>query len=170
MTPIVIATTPGRECWLAQCLKSVGDRPVMVLSDYSFELGKIRWMYNNTNFQRWLLLHDSVVIKDQKVFDLLFSYPKSVAVSTCPVKFGMYLGVYHRDTLAKTGIPQPTSKIEAIHYERAWSNHYCSLEDVPVLFQDFTDQLSKGTQEVLGRVNLVLENEYLIKYKGTWAY
>jgi hypothetical protein len=170
MNAIVIATTPGREEWLAQCLKSIGDRPVIVLSDYTFELGKIRWMYNNTNLDRWLLLQDSVVVKNPQIFDLLFSYPKSVAVSTCPVKFGMYLGVYHRETLTKVGMPQPISKEEAIHYERVWSDQYCAAEDVPVLFQDFTDQLSKGTQEIFGRVNLVLENDYLIKYKGTWAY
>lgn len=169
MNAIVVATTPGREEWLAQCLKSIGDRPVIVLSDYTFELGKIRWMYNNTNLDRWLLLQDSVVIKNPQIFDLLFSYPKSVAITIDPVKFGMYLGIYHRETLSKVGMPQPISKQESIDYERHWSNKYCATEDVPVLFQDLTDKLAKGETQMFGRRNLILENEYLIKYKGTWA-
>ena len=169
MNAIVVCTTPGREGWLSQCLRSIGDRRVIVISDYSFELGKIRWMFENTCCERWLLLQDSVVIKDKFFFDKIFAYPKSVAVSTCPTRFGMYLGVYHRDTLAAAGMPEVKSKEEAIHYEMHWSNRYCSLEDVPVMFEDFIDHNNKGHINLFGRDNLILENDYLIKYKGTWA-
>lgn len=169
MNTIVIATTPGREGWLSQCLKSIGDRRVVVLSDYSFELGKIRWMFENTCCDRWMLLQDSVVIKDQSFFDKAFAYPKSVAVSTCPTKFGMYLGIYHRDTLAAIGIPEISTKEEAIYHEMHWSNKYCRAEDVPVMFTNFTDHNNKGVVNLFDRPNLVLENEYLIKYKGTWS-
>jgi hypothetical protein len=37
---IVVGTTPGRENWLKQCLESI-QRPVLVLYDHTFELGKI---------------------------------------------------------------------------------------------------------------------------------
>jgi hypothetical protein len=168
MIPIVIATTPGRENWLTQCLGSLGDKTAIVLSDYSFELGKIKWVYDNTCLDRWLLLQDSVVVKDHRFFDLLEEYPHSVAVSNCPTVFGMYLGVYSRDTLSAVGIPKVNSKEEAIHYEVAWSNKYCSVENVPVLFTDFADGNSKGFRYVFGRNNMVIENEYLIKYKGNW--
>ena len=169
MNTVVIATTPGREQWLAQCLKSIGDRPVIVLSDYTFELGKIRWMFENTCLDRWMLLHDSVVIKDQRFFDKAFEYPRSVAVSPCPTVFGMYLGIYHREILSVCGIPKITSKDEAIYHEVRWHEDYCKVEKVPVMFSDFIDHNNKGVKELFGRPNLILENDYLIKYKGTWA-
>ena len=169
MNTVMVATTPGREEWLAQCLKSFKGHPAIVLSDpNTYELGKIKWMLDNTKVDRFLFLHDSVVIKDPKFFDIAFSYPKSAALSPDPVKFGMYMGVFHRDTLLKTGIPEVKTKEEAIYYEVQWCNKYCSLEDVPVMFPGFTDYTAKGTKEIFGRKNLVLENEYLIKYKGTW--
>lgn len=168
---VAIATSPGREHWVSNCLKSIGHIPYIVVSDYGYELGKIQWMYDNTNFDRWLLLQDSVSIKDARFFDMAFSYPKSVAVSNCPVKFGMYLGVYCRETLDKVGIPTAFTKEDAIHYERHWSDEYCATEgDVPTMFEDFKDQNATGIREMFGRDNLILENEYIIKYKGTWAY
>lgn len=168
--PIVIATTPGRGNWLNQCLESIGDRQVIVVSDYSYELGKINWIFNNTTIDRFLLLQDSVVVKKQEFFDLLEQYPKSLAISDCPILFGMYLGIYSRETLSKINIPIPKSKDEAIHYEQCWSKEYCATEEVPLLFNDFKDQLNKGTKDHFGRINLILENDYLIKYKGTWSF
>jgi len=169
MNTVMIATTPGREQWLAQCLASLKGHPAVVLSDpNTYELGKIKWMLDNTTVDRFLFLHDSVVVKDVKFFDLVFSYPKSVAISPDPNKFGMYMGVFHRDTLNKVGVPGVKTKEDAIYHEIHWCNKYCSAEDVPVLFSDFTDYTAKKTEMVFGRKNLVLENDYLIKYKGTW--
>jgi hypothetical protein len=165
---IVIATTPGREEWLSQCLKSLGNRDHIVISDFSWELGKIKWMYDNTSIERWLFLQDSIVIKDEKFFDLIFSYDKSVAVSSCPVLFGMYLGIYHRETLSKINIPKVKDKEQSIFYEHSWNNEYCKNEKVPLLFKDLSDSNSKGQKFLFGRNNLILENDYLIKYKGTW--
>ena len=54
---IVIATTPGREQWLQQCLASI-KHPVLVLSDFTFELGKINWIFNNTKIERFMFLQD----------------------------------------------------------------------------------------------------------------
>lgn len=168
MNQIFIASSPQREHWVEQCSKSLGDIPHTVICDYGYELGKINWIWNNTNFDRWLFLQDSVVIKDTSFIDMIFSYPKSVAISNCPVPFGMYLGVYSRETLNKVGVPKARTKEDAIMWEVEWSNKYCSVEDVPVMFDDFTDGNAKGIKDMFGRPNLVLENDYLIKYKGTW--
>ena len=37
------------------------------------------------------------------------------------------------------------------------------------MFPEFTDHNAKGVEQHHGRINLVLENDYLIKYKGTWV-
>ena len=168
-TEIVLMTFPGREVWLDQCIKSIGKRDVVVLSGYGHELDKIRWVCENTNIERFVLLQDSMIIKDQSFFELAMSNPKSVAFSNCPVKFGMYMGVFCRETLLKTHMPVVRDKEHGIELEVSWANEYSHYEpDAPLLFDKFHDHYANGTKQLHGRINLVLENDYIIKYKGTW--
>jgi hypothetical protein len=165
---IVIATTPGRENWLAQCLASI-KRPVLVLSDFTFELGKINWVFNNTTIERFFFLQDSVVIKDERLFDLL-DENASIALSSDPSIYGMYLGIYEREHLAKIDIPIPVSKREAIDFEISWTTKYCqAAKNVRIAFPDLADRNADRKEIVFGRENLVLENDFLIKYKGNWG-
>lgn len=165
---IVIATTPRRENWLAQCLTSI-SRPVMVLSDFTFELGKINWIFNNTTIERFFFLQDSVVIKDDRIFELL-DETGSIALSKDPSIYGMYLGIYERKHLAKIDIPIPQSKREAIDYEISWTSKYCqAAKSVRIAFPDLADRNASKKEIVFGRENLVLENDFLIKYKGNWG-
>jgi hypothetical protein len=169
MLPVFVGTVPGRENWLTQCLASLGNKTATVVYGQSWELGAIDWIYRNTNLDRWLFIHDSMVIKNHKFFDLLEEYPNSVALSSCPVNFGMYVGVFSRRTLSIVGMPKVRNKAEAIHHEIHWCNKYCKAEDVPTMFSDFNDNNNNGVVNRFGRANLVLENEYLIKYKGSWS-
>lgn len=166
---IVIATTPGREQWLQQCLASI-KHPVLVLSDFTFELGKINWIFNNTKIERFMFLQDSVVIKNESLFDLLFKDKGSIALTNDPCMYGMYLGVYERQILEKIEIPVPKNKTESIAYELSWTDSYCkAARNVRLAFTDFSDSRSKRKQVLFGRENLVLENDFLIKYKGNWG-
>ena len=98
---VVVATTPGREHWLSDCLKSLGDREVLVLRQAgTWELGKIQWLYENTALDRFLFLHDTVVVKDGSFIDEAFSHPGSVALTNDPGWFGMFMGIYTRETLS----------------------------------------------------------------------
>jgi hypothetical protein len=54
----VVCTTPQREMWLKDCLESIGDRPIMVLSDYSYEVCKLDFLVKHTKLERLLLLQD----------------------------------------------------------------------------------------------------------------
>ena len=165
---IVVATTPGRENWLAQCLASI-TQPVLVLSDFTFELGKINWIFNKTNVERFLFLQDSIVIKNEKLFELLHERA-SIALTNDPSVYGMYMGIYEREHLSKIDIPLPKSKREAIEFEISWTAKYCqAAKNVRVAFPDLTDRNATKKEMVFGRENLVLENQYLIKYKGNWG-
>ncbi len=166
---IVVATTPGRENWLKQCLESI-ERPVMVLSDFTFELGKIKWVFENTKIERFMFLQDSVVIKNQKIFELLDDDKGSIALTNDPCMYGMYLGVYERKILQMVDIPLPKLKAESIAFELSWTESYCrAARNVRLAFTDFTDSRAKRKEVLFGRENLVLENEFLIKYKGNWG-
>jgi len=166
---IVIGTTPGREKWLQQCLASI-QHPVLVLSDFTFELGKIKWVFENTKIQRFMFLQDSVVIKNQSLFDLLYKDKGSIALTNDPGMYGMYLGVYERKILEMVDIPLPKSKAESIAFELSWTETYCrAARNVRLAFTDLTDSRAKRKEVLFGRENLVLENEFLIKYKGNWG-
>jgi hypothetical protein len=166
---IVIATTPGRENWLSQCLASI-SQPVLVLSDFSFELGKINWVFNNTKIERFMFLQDSVVVKDEKLFELLTHDKGSISLTNDPCIYGMYMGVYEREILKQIEIPIPQNKAQSIAYELSWTDTYCRVaKNVRVAFTDLTDANSKRKQVLFDRENLVLENDFLIKYKGNWG-
>jgi hypothetical protein len=166
---IVIATTPGRENWLSQCLASI-SQPVLVLSDFTFELGKINWVFNNTKIERFMFLQDSVVVKDEKLFELLIHDKGSISLTNDPCIYGMYMGVYEREILKQIEIPIPQNKAQSIAYELSWTDTYCRVaKNVRVAFTDLTDANSKRKQVLFDRENLVLENDFLIKYKGNWG-
>lgn len=166
---IVIATTPGRQDWLKQCLNSI-SKPVLVLSDFTFELGKINWIFNNTKIDRFMFLQDSIIIKDEKIFELLYEDKGSIALTNDPCMYGMYMGIYERHVLEKVDIPIPKSKAESIQYELTWTEAYCkAARNVRLAFTDLTDSRAKRKEVIFGRENLVLENDFLIKYKGNWG-
>jgi hypothetical protein len=165
---IVVGTTPGRENWLKQCLESI-QRPVLVLSDHTFELGKIHTIFHKTNIDRFMFLQDSVVIKDQNIFNLLDD-EGSIALTDDPVPFGMYMGVYERSVLEKIYIPLPETKQDAIKYEIEWTKIYCSQAyKLKTAYPELSDKNATKKEVVFGRENLVLENDHLIKYKGNWG-
>ena len=165
---IVVGTTPGRENWLAQCLASI-KRPVLVLSDFTFELGKFNWIMQNTKIERFMYLADSVVVKDDRLFEML-DEKGSIAFSSDPGIYGMYLGIYERKVLEQIDIPYPKDKKEVIELELSWTQKYAqTAKNVRVAFDNLTDAKSKRKEVLFGRNNLVLENDFLIKYKGHWG-
>jgi len=165
----VIGTSPDRADWAADSLRSVpGDG--LVVSVPGFELGKIRWVLENTTLERFLFIQDSVIVS-KSLYARLSVFDGSVAVLSDPVPFGCYLGVYEREILEKVGLPNICSKREAVEAEIWWTKAYCEAAgDVPVLFPQLSDRNAKRHAIRHGRENLVLENEFLTKYKGTWRH
>lgn len=169
MIPIVIGTTPGREMWLSDCLASI-KRDVIVISDFTFELGKIDWMIKNTNFDRFLFLQDSIVIKDDLFFDKIFSFEGSVSVNIDPTWYGSYMGIWERKPLLDAKYPLPKTKKESVLFEWQWTPQYAmAAGTVTVMFPELSDKNNKGFEIRHGRENMILENDYLIKYKGNWG-
>lgn len=169
MDLVVIGTVPGREAWLRDCLASI-ERDVVVVSQRNWELDKIKWCAEHLRCDRFLFLSDTVLVKDQGFFDLAFGAgPDSVAISDCPTKYGMFMGVFVSDIVTHTHMPPVRDKEHAIELEVSWAKQYASFDgDAPLLFRDFTDGTAKRTEVRHGRVNLRLENDYLIRFKGTW--
>lgn len=165
----VIGTSPDRSEWAADCLASVPGES-LVVSVPGYELAKLQWVVENTILDRFLFVQDSVIVSPG-LYERLKAFDGSVALMSDPVQFGCYLGVYERDVLKTVGIPDIRSKREAVEAEIWWTKAYCAeAGDVPVLFSELSDKNAKREVVHHGRNNLVLENDFLIKYKGTWRY
>lgn len=142
----------------------------LVVSVPGWELGKLDWVLQNTTIDRFLFIQDSVIVSPA-LYARLSDFDGSVAVLSDPVPFGCYLGVYERKVLQKVGVPNICSKREAVEAEIWWTQAYCEAAgDVPVLFPDLSDRNAKRHSIRHGRENLVLENEFITKYKGTWRH
>lgn len=168
----VIATTPKREMWLSNLLSSMDKTSVIILSDYSFELGKIKFIQENTKIEKFLFLQDSIIFKDvEKFYFDLSRFTGSVSINKSPTYYGSYMGIYERKILNKIKIPIIKNKEEAVYYEVAFNNKYAKLakNKIPILYPDLNDSQNSGFELVNGRNNLKIENEVLIKYKGTWT-
>jgi hypothetical protein len=165
---VVIGSSLGRENWLADCSASIKRDHIAVVS-FGFELAKIGWVMDNTNADRFLFLQDSWLIKDEAFWDLLDATTGSVAITADPYFFGCYAGVYERSVIKQIGVPVVTDKRDAIDKEISWHKRYVEVAGEPmVLFPDLTDANATRQVERHGRINLVLENDYIAKYKGTW--
>jgi hypothetical protein len=165
---VVIGSSPDRQKWLADCSGSIKREHIAVVNT-GYELGKIRWVIENTTADRFLFLQDSWLIKDEGFWDLLEAHSGSVAINSDPYYFGCYAGVYERSVIEQIGVPVMADKREAILNEIDWHKAYVEIAGEPtVLFPDLTDNNATGTVKRHGRINLVLENDYIAKYKGTW--
>ncbi len=172
--PIVISTGMGRAGWLGDCLESIlRERVTVCRPRTGGELGAIRMIYESTHWPRWLMLQDSTVVVDQELFNIVDRINGPLLVAPRP---SMYLAVYERQVLHAVGIPDVPAGADrelAISHETEWMDAYVAAAqdqgfEVPVLFPLFGDQFASRTEQRHGRLNLVLENEYLRKYKGTW--
>jgi hypothetical protein len=127
-------------------------------------------MYENTTIDKFLFMQDSMVIKKPEFFEMIDEYDSSLSINKDPSFYGCYMGIYERKILDQIEIPTIAKKSESIRNEIDWNFQYVSkLDVIPVLFPEFSDANATRKEIKFGRENLVLENDYLIKYKGDWG-
>lgn len=168
---IVVGTSAGREAWATDTLASLaGTGPVLVASAYAYELGKLRWVLEHTTVDRFFFLQDSVIVHDPAFLTDALGRSGAVALCADPAPYGMFMGAYDRHLLEQVGLPEVTGKRHSIELELAWTRAYCDAAgSVEVLFPDLADRNASGIVERHGRPNLVLANDHLTKFKGTWS-
>ena len=165
----VIGSSPGRQAWLADCSASLGREHIAVVS-FGYELAKIAWVMENTTVDRFFFLQDSWQIKSAEFWDLLGQFEGSIALTRDPYFFGCYAGVYQRSVVERIGIPEVKDKQDSILLEIDWHRRYVEASGEPtVLFPELTDKNATDVVERHGRKNLVLENDLVVKWKGTWC-
>lgn len=164
---IVVSTAPGRAEWVKYCLESI-NVPCIVVSGYGYELGKIKWVYDNTDVDRFIFLQDSMVIRNNDLLMSLFDIEGSACLMCDPSHMGSYIGLYERKTLDKIDIPVINKKSEAIRYEIEWNQKYIAA------CEKFSHPIDIKHETIFtvmrnGRENMVYVNELYEKWKGDWG-
>lgn len=164
---IVISTAPGREHWVKECLESIKS-DVIVVSTGGYELGKIKWVYENTALDRFIFLQDSIVVRNEELLLSLFNLSGSVCLMDEPECLGSYLGLYERKTLDKIDFPEVNDKEESIRQEIHWTGRYKSLCEEFHHPTPPIEHYKVFTVLKHGRPNLLYINQFYEKWKGTW--
>lgn len=135
-----------------------------------FELGAIKATLADTTWDEFILLQDTIEIKNTEVFRLMFEEFPGQSVAYNP-HFQMYLGKYRRDILNTITIPDVRSKVEAVRQEEIFAKLYQDADaDLKVFNPNFKDEtFYTSWEELFGRKNLRMEDDYIIKRKGTWS-
>jgi hypothetical protein len=164
---IVITTHQSTKPFLIDLIDSLsGVKYPYIIIDHTnkqneFEIGGIR--IGKDIFNEFIYLHDTVYIKNIDVFDMLFEQQASVSPNR-----NMYLGYYNSDVLEGMDIPVVSNKRDAVTQESLFMEYYMRESfNHGHLFDEFVD--GEVYEYKHGRENKVIENEYLKKYKGTWA-
>ncbi len=167
-TPIVIATNFGREAWVSDLTSSLCGRDYVVVSRGGYELGKMRWVVENTTWNRFVFLPDSVVITDPSVFDRIDDTDGSICLHHFGGQhFSCYLGVFQSIALLDTGMPLSEHKEDSVRYESTWPMEY-GLHAEITCFDTRPDEFLP-LEWRHGRENLPYDTGYLIKYRGDWG-
>lgn len=178
---IYIATTPGRIEFITNFLNSIrkynGEYPIFIESAYGYD-----WydFARNHDYDEIFFLHDSVEIKDLSIFDLVFkTYKgKSVSFDDKPY-FIMGLGKFLKKPYIETANlypPVPEAYVAYRDIEFTFGLKYCEVAgEIPVVLSpEFTKCEWTGHKKErrfttkFGRYNLILQNQWIKKYKGHW--
>ena len=159
-------------------IDNVISKKYKVFKDYqdSFELGAIKKILETdtptkkkTILDEFIFIQDSCEIKGDKLFDEMFSYKGNIALNRFYLS---YLGKYDCSVLRKMDIPAVKDKEDSVIQEGDFNKKYIELSGEPkIMFKFFgePDYENSRFEYKYGRMNLICENDYLIKYKGTWS-
>lgn len=139
--------------------------PIIVVVNHKghdrYELGALKLL---SKIDDVFLLQDSTEVKDLKVFDIAVTSLGGVALCH---NFMSYIGLWKKSILDQMIIPGVGTKQESINREVSFTRRYMDLDPH---FKHLEPRLMDGEvfEERFGRKNMILENEFVKKYKGTW--
>lgn len=164
--------------WTCDLLDSLTGSPydVIVHQTWDFELSTINYVVTEPELaevEEFIFLPQSTVVKDLDLLRICFEEHAGYSVNLANAQgfhFRMYLGKYLRDSVLELGVPEVRSKWDAVHQELTWGSAYFAQEFHADRLVDVGGNLEHTDvfEQRHGRLNMVVENEYLRRYKGTW--
>jgi len=171
---IIVSTCKKFKCWRDNFIKTLNtDYPVIFVNNTEEKnmydvLGVTTGI--DLGIEEFLVLHDTMEIKDNAVFDIVFKDHKGKTVFLNP-HGQMFLNKYVLKDMLTCGVDfnplyQVKDKLGAVMAEGGFHSAIKQKCNPIVLFPEFIDGPKREIK--FGRVNMVIENKYLKKYKGCW--
>lgn len=166
---IIIPSHPKFEAWLNNCLSFLKESKYPIIIVYNsdecnmFEMKAVK-VGLELGLDEFFVLQDTVEVKNISFFDKIFEMKGTVFVNPSGQ---MFLNKYVKEDLERVNLPGVNDKYSAVRAETELANNLLVLGNVTVLFPDFIDNLKR--EDKFGRTNMVIENDFLKKYKGTWC-
>lgn len=192
---IVIVTSKKTKDFLDDCILSCVNTkyPTLVVSNDNYnpdinDTNMIKCVINDWNgfelggivrgmevFDEFILLQDTILIKDQSLFDVAFSYRGCVYFTAEDLAYH-YSAKFRTKILKMMEIPRVNTVREATDNERSFGNKYIALEreqekdyppmliNPPVPCGNFGDPII----EKYGRKGIIVSNPYMEKHKTNY--
>ena len=173
---IIVSTAPGMEPWLDQCMKSlrpVRGIPVIIYRNTlgTGEIESLRQAALYTQYDEVIFLHDTMELLDPGLIDYCFREYAGRSIGFMGgLDYGMNSGKFKPAVLRQmhdTVLRVPQDKHEATDMESRFGAEYLRYEsNAFVMPEPLLDR--PVFERRFGRVNMVLENRYLRKWKACW--
>jgi len=170
---VVIGATGAGSPWLPDLLASLdGCRwPVAVHYTRDWELATFAWAAER--YDEFVFLPQSTVVLDQRVFDRCFEDYEGYGVNLATAQrrpFAMYLGKYRSEVVRAQGVPVVADKADAVLHESQWCMEYARREEAngKLVTVGGPMEHTEVFEERHGRLNMVVQNEYLQRLKSCW--
>lgn len=171
MQAVVVHTLKGREEMLNNIMDSLSGckYPVVVYYEKNFELGVFNRILKETCISEFSYFHDTCEIKDLSLLDFCFedNPDKSVSFACYPRVYGMYLGKYLRRVLEKIEIPFVKDVHSEADFEITWTQQYAQADGNVIMIDNPLKDCESFVNK-WGKKRMLLENQYLRKYKHRW--
>lgn len=163
---VIIHHRDNSGIWLNDCLKSIQtDYPILVSNHEGWVMEGVKKMWQTTGYKELVFLNESMVCKDNAIWDIVFKQYKGQSVMLGE-RFLMFFGKFRRPMIEQLSFPDVRSKLDDVLLgEGQWCRQYMELNDHVEL-----EPLADGERFEMkhGRKNMVLENRYFIKYKASY--
>lgn len=157
--PLVIGSHPGSP-WINDWPR-FGPRRVHIHRDGGYELTALRAAVDR--YPRFIYLQDSCEVLSPAFWTTIDALTEPTWIFGPP---GMYLGVYDSAELRPVLDQAPTHVDKRTSIE--WEGLIRDRLPHPTIWGEVTDAVGR-MEERHGRMNLVLENQFLRKFKGNWG-
>jgi len=142
------------------------DVQILLAFKNGYDPQVIQVIYEQTDYDEFLLLHDTMIIKRLDLFDLFFKTHAGMSVSFFH-NYMNFIGKFVRNHLTNFYYPVVCCKWGAVMAELNWGPQYTRNSNAITLFPDLYHE-STMFQEIDGKQVMVIENEYFRKYKHNW--
>lgn len=162
MLPVLVGSHPNSP-WLEECLQSIRDTTsttVVVHTAGGHEPHALS-VAASFRFDRFLFLQDSTKILSPEFWDAIEAQDGPCWLFGHPP---MFMAVYDVEDILPLVSSRPLSKAEAIATEVEWPAEL----NYPSVWPEVRDATALRREQKHGRDNLVLGNDHIEKWKGTW--